>query len=164
MAPILKATFVNLGVQGQLLSIMVANAATEVDPLFTTGAVAFILGGTNDLLNNGGTATTIYNDLVTWATGRRSAGFKVIVGTLPDSTLYSGAQQTERANLRASILADTTHFDGVADFGGDVNVGVTGSAANTTYFNVDGLHPNDLGAAIEAGIARLALWKVSPGN
>lgn len=138
--------------ESQFPTLIAREASTIVKP-----NIYFILAGTNDATALA-TAAQIYAHYQSLAATARAAGFKVIVCTLTDRT--DGAKpagfDTLRATLNASILADTTSFDGVADFGGNATMGANGASANTTYFT-GGLHPTAAGDTILAGIAKTAI-------
>lgn len=73
----------------------------------------------------------------------------VVVGTIPDRT---GRSPSVTAAYNTLIRGLTV--DGLADYAANVHIGGAGAAADTTYFNVDGIHPNDTGHGIMLGIGQ----------
>jgi lysophospholipase L1-like esterase len=139
-------TITNLGIGGQTMTSMVANAAANVDPLFVAGEpnVVIVWGGSNDIAG-GATATTVYNQYVTYCTARRAKGFKCIVATMIDRPSFA----TQKNALNALLLGDATHFDGVVNYTG-TPLGCDGCSTNTTYF-LDTIHPTQFSIATIEG-------------
>ena len=70
---------------------LIPNAPTQVDvcyhSIYGLRNIAVLSAGHNDLRYNGSrTADDVYTDIETWCTGRRAAGFKVIICTLAPAT------------------------------------------------------------------------------
>lgn len=131
----------NVAVPGETIATMLANAPANVDVFYTATKknMVFIWGGTNDI-EFGATALATYNNLVAYAQGRRALGFKVITATMLSRIGFD----TQKNSYNALILADSTNFDLKVDFTG-TPLGCDGCYANTTWFNVDGVHPNNAG-------------------
>lgn len=138
----------NIGASGEDLATMLANAPSSVDALYVPGVlnVVVIWGGTNDLCNhaNGSPNLTLAN-LQKYCLGRRVAGFKTIVvpmcsrigiqapgGVTNDfnKNWYNSLINANYANF-ADVLVQLPAFL--------IN---DGAYADTTYFQVDGIHPN----------------------
>lgn len=133
--------FINLGVSGETLATMLANAPTAVDPLYTHGVkdLVVIWGGTNDL-DDGSTVASVYANLTSYVAARHAVGWKVIVPTM----LSRIGLDTQKNAFNALILANSAGADGIADFTG-TPLGCDGCYANTTWFQSDGVHPTALG-------------------
>ena len=150
----------DVAVGGQTTSDMLADAATQVDRLCSSGYprnVVVCLTGTIDRPADGNAARQA--KLQSYCQGRRAAGFKVIVITLPSHNQedYPGATRAEfndwiRANYRSFA-------DGLADAGADPRIGAPGAFADPVYFP-DGLHLNDAGYAVVAEIVKQAFDRV----
>lgn len=158
---IIGAKVHKFGVAGQNVALMLADAATQIDPLVdpTRLNVLCLLGGTNDLNNGAASAETVYTRIVTYCQARRAAGFKVIVGTvLPRDPAGSGeAFEADRQSVNTSIRANWATFaDALADVGADILIGSVGAFSNMAYF-ADGTHPTSLGCEIIASYYRAAL-------
>lgn len=129
----------NLGVPGETLTTMIANAPANVYPKLISKQknIVVLEGGENDLVG-GQTPTQVYNSMVTYCTNLKAAvtGAKCLVWTV----LSRVGLDTQKNSVNALILADTTHFDGVVNFTG-TPLGVDGGYANTTYFQSDQIHP-----------------------
>lgn len=134
----------NVAVEGRQIPAMTTAATTTVDPLFTTAPdtknIVAILGGTNDCMG-GIPVATIWTRLQTYASARRSAGFKVIGMTLPSLRNFEGCRNGANALIRAGWVGV---FDALVDLGADATIGIDGACDNTTYFLVDGVHPTRL--------------------
>ena len=149
-----------MAVGGQSTSEMLVDAATQVDRLYSAGYprnVVVCLTGTIDRPAEGNAARQA--TLRSYCQGRRAAGFKVIVVTLPSYAQedYPGAARAEfndwiRVNYRSFA-------DGLADAGADSRIGAQGTFADLAYFP-DGLHLNDAGYAVIAEIVKQALERV----
>ena len=139
----------------------VAPATIRTHPRAHQALITFLVmcGGTQDVLEND-TAATIYADMVAYANAARVAGFEPIVATtVPPSTTFSGPQETQRAAANVLILADASNaFDGVAD----VTVAPLNNPADTTYWNVDGIHWNETGCGLVADIVRAVIEGLIP--
>lgn len=167
----------NLGVGGQTISSMTANAPAKVDPRFanrdSTKWTVVFWGGANDL-NTGSDATTIYNRIKTYCQARKNAGEKVLFMTmLPFG--FDPAKEVIRSAVNVLLRADfatPTAFSGIysgaawadymMDIGADATIGVAGSQSNTTYYQTDGVHMTDTGYGVVAGYAKNALTFIFP--
>jgi lysophospholipase L1-like esterase len=86
-----------------------------------------------------------------------SPGLKIVLATvLPQTT--SGFN-TFRDTVNASIHADNSYYDALADFAANATMGCDSCAASSTYFS-DGEHPTAAGHAILGPIARAAIQSV----
>jgi hypothetical protein len=121
--------------------------------------IAVVWEGRNDVVVNGASAATAHANLVGLAQALRSAGYtKVVMGTvLPSNTL----DNTLRATLNASIRANTTDWDAVADVASDSTMGADGANSNATNY-VDGIHGTAAGNAILAPYFRAAIDGLLP--
>lgn len=138
----------NLGVSGETLTTMIANAPQAVDTKFQAGNknIVFIEGGQNDFIA-GQTATQVYNSFVTYCSARRAVGWKCVPWTMISSQTVP---TTFRNSVNALLLADTTNFDGHVDLTGTV-LGCDLCWQDTTWFQSDGVHPTQLGiSTVEA--------------
>jgi lysophospholipase L1-like esterase len=141
----------NFARSGWQVSEMITDAATRVDTQIGTGRNILVLwGGVNDAAA-GASATTIYTRIKAYCDARRAAGWdKIIVCTEIDA--QSAALQavswhsTIYPALNIALRAGYTDFaDYLVDLGADSRLQ---DATDTTYFNVDLLHPNDTGYAV----------------
>lgn len=135
----------NVAVSGQTLVIAGPAAATNVDPLFITGAqnICSVWLGTNDIASNGTTPAATYALLTSYIAARHAKGFKVITATMLSRTGF----ETQKNAYNALILANTAGADAVVDFTGTV-LGCDGCASNTTWFLAGGIHPNQQGVNV----------------
>ena len=95
---------------------------------------------------------------------RRAAGFaEIFLGTLVSSTGNAVANfdtayaQPFNALIKGAGWAAANGVTAIVDFAADANLGATGAAANTDYFNVDGVHPATAGEILMAEIFEAAL-------
>lgn len=132
----------NVAVSGQKLSVAGPAAATNVDPLFITGAqnICVVWLGTNDIEGNGTSPADTYTLLSSYIAARHAKGFKVITATM----LSRGGFETQKNAYNALILANTAGADAIVDFTGTV-LGCDGCSSNLTYFMAGALHPNQTG-------------------
>ena len=122
-------TVTNKGVGGQTTQQMEADAVTDIDPLINVSKRNILLAweARNDMIQNSLSVSDAYNNMVTYCTNRRAAGWEVIVGTiLPTWTAtYKGDStvtgynllNTEREAVNVLIRYNWASFaDGIVDF------------------------------------------------
>jgi lysophospholipase L1-like esterase len=156
-----QGTYYNVGVGGETIAAMLANGPTVVDPKFVTGAenVVVICGGTNDIFYSD---SDPYPNIVAYCQARKSAGWKVIVGTLgPRSDTgvpadYETKRQSVNTRIRANAISGGW-ADAIADFGADPTIGAAGVQTNAQYFAGDNVHLSVLGYRVRASIVLKAL-------
>lgn len=159
-------TYQNIGVSGQTVVQMSSDAATQVDPVYSstrTSNILSLLGGTNDLYF-GANGLTTYNNIVAYSQARRLAGFKVIVNTiLPRSN--SGTPltfETDRQTINTLIRSNWTTFaDGISDIASDSRIGDAGDETNTTYFSPDKVHLTNTGYGVIANYVVAAIRQIT---
>lgn len=160
-------TYTNKGVNSQKTTDMIADAATDIDPLYSADNAANILvvwEVTNHLkLSPGATATEAYDALVSYCQARKAVGWKVIVITvLPrenDSTF-----NTKRESVNAWIRENWRSFaDAIVDPGSDTRIGEFGDEANTSnYF--DTIHLTTAGQRMIAEGVQTAVLNIISGG
>lgn len=157
---------VNLGVPSVQTPVRNAAAPEAID--YKLGShrlrnVAVLWEITNQLKENApATSTQAIADYVTWCEGRRAAGYKVVAVTvLPREQVGLYADfETHRQEANAYIRANWTDFaDALADVAADNRIGDFGDSGDATYYD-DGIHLNDLGYSIVAGIVETAVRSV----
>ncbi|HUB83231.1 MAG TPA: GDSL-type esterase/lipase family protein [Bryobacteraceae bacterium] len=137
----------------------VSSRSTTIDSWFApiTGTkVLFLLVGANDM---GDGAAAFTANLKSYCLARKAAspGLKIVLATLLPQTV-SGFN-TFRDSVNASIHADNSYYDALADFAADATMGCDACAANAAYYP-DGEHPSAGGHAILGLIARTAIQSV----
>lgn len=154
-------TAYNVGVSGQTIVQMTADAVTQIDPLHSgvyTKNVVVCWEITNYLASIQN-PTTVYNAVVSYCQARRAAGWKVVVVTcLPRTSggLYAGFEadrQTVNTNIRTNWA---TFADALADVGDDATIGPALASDNTTYYS-DKLHLTSAGYLIVANLVGAAI-------
>lgn len=81
---------------------------------------------------------------------------KCLVGTM----LSRGSLDSNKNILNDFLRRHWPEFsDGLVDFAANPNLGADGASANTTYFNVDGIHLNTTGNSLVTGIAQQAILR-----
>jgi len=148
----------NDAVSGSGLAAVTSRSAT-IDSWFapiTGPKVLFLFLGAND---QGDGAATFVANLKAYCVARKSAsaGLKIVLATLLPQT--TSGFNTFRDTVNASIHADNSYYDALADFAGNATMGCDSCAASTTYFS-DGVHPTAAGHAILGPIARAAIQSV----
>ena len=138
-------------VSGRTVATMLANGATNIDPLIKIANNTLVIwGGIND--NGASTAQQIYDNLAAYCRARKAAGWnKVIVCTEIDST--AAGWTAKKNTLNGLIAADHSWADAVADLGADARLQ---NASDATYYT-DGTHLTAAGYAVVAGIVAAAL-------
>lgn len=149
----------NLGVGGQRIDTMLTNAATVVDPLYmATGvnkSVVVCWGGSNDLAVFGRSDTDVYNDIVSYCSGRQTTGFKVIVLTIMPRRDCTAGKETYRQSVNTSLRANwASYADALVDVAADSRLD---DFNDTTYFYTDKIHLVDAGYAVVASLINDAI-------
>lgn len=128
--------------------------------------IAVCWEGTNSLGNNKTIAQTKI-DIQAFCQKWRSAGFKVVTGTILDrNTNFSAGQtiagfQAAAADVNTWLRANYTTFaDALADPASDTLLGSAGAASNATYF-ADGTHPTQAGHTLIGGYFATAINSIS---
>lgn len=139
----------------QLVTDLVPEIPTTDCNYFNVNAnrnAAVLMAGTNDIVVASRTAAATHGALVQAARLLRGCGFKVFIGT----QLNRGGFSLEPYNALIRQYWPT-YADGLFDYASDPNLGCTGCSANTTYFNVDAIHPTAFGQTILQAIAQRGL-------
>lgn len=155
------------GISGQTTVEMLKDAYASVfnkSKTFLSKDVIFVWELTNDMAANSSNATTCYNNLVTYLQALKSylPTAKIVVATmLPRSAAsITNANRQNDANLtddttlngkiRNHLVADG-YCDAICDVASDATMGIYSNGVagvgekNTTYYNVDEIHPNTTG-------------------
>jgi len=148
----------NDAVSGSGIATVISRSAT-VDSWFAPIAgpkVLFLFLGAND---QGDGATAFVANVKAYCLARKAAspGLKIVLATLLPQT--TSGFNTFRDTVNASIHADNSYYDALADFAADPTMGCDSCAASTTYFS-DGEHPTAAGHAILGPIAKSAIQTV----
>jgi lysophospholipase L1-like esterase len=146
------AKWANLAASGETIVTILTETAT-VDALYnaTYGENwAVLLAGTNDI-GGADDAATIYANLGTWVSGRKAAGFKVAILTLPPVT---EAVKTNAVNTL--IRAGLAGADRLVDVAADVRLQDPADGVN---YQADHIHWSAAGAVIVADLVRAVLPK-----
>jgi hypothetical protein len=134
----------------------VTNFVLGLDRGSFTANVAIVCCGSDDILG-GRTAAQIITDLSALCSGLRSAGFKVIITTLPARDAESGyttANIATLASVNASIRSGySAYANALADWAADPRLS---DCTDTTYF-LDGRNTTDAGDGVKATIVKAAL-------
>ena len=156
--------WVNLGIGGQRLQEMLANAPAKVDPLFRPDLgqnVVVIWGGTNDMRHWAHTPETVYSRLRQYCLERRAAGYTVVVLTMLPRTdgAYPPNLEAYRQTLNRFIRATWPGFaDALVDVGTDRLIGLLGCEVDTSFYSPDRVHLNNTGLSVVAGRVGQTLW------
>jgi len=145
----LKSAQLNIGVGGQGLDTMLANAATKYPSRLDSTSCFHILGGINQL-RVGVSAATCWTSLSAIITYVQSLGVtKIFVGTVIDGSTLTAPQQTERATFNTTIRDNAAGMSyTVVDYDASTSLGTW---SGTDF--ADSLHPNDTGAQKMAVLA-----------
>lgn len=148
----------NYAVSGSTIAVM-NSRSTAVDSAIPSdlGSRNFYLAvliGANDLVSLG--SATYLTNLAAYIDARVAAGWKVVLCT----PLPNGASgfNTERASALPTMRGwEGGRVHAIIDFAADTTMGKDGDEANTTYYNVDQLHPTTAGQTHLAGVAATVL-------
>lgn len=104
-------------------------------------SIALLFAGTNDVAN-GFSPGGVVGYLITYANQAAKLGCTPMIATM----LSRSGQDTNKNTLN-NYIRQNAIMGGyiVADFASDPHLGCDGCSANTTYFNADGVHPNQTG-------------------
>jgi lysophospholipase L1-like esterase len=158
--------WVNLGIGGQKLSDMLANAPAKVDPLYQAKLgrnVVVIWGGTNDMRHWNHSPAAVYEHLRQYCLGRRTQGYTVVVMTLlpRTDTGYPESFESNRQQVNAMIRRGWTGFaDALVDVGSDPFIGLAGREIDPRFYSPDRVHLNNGGLAVVAGQVHKLLQRV----
>lgn len=162
-----KIRIVNLAVDGirvggTILPTMLNNT-TAVDAAVLPNAVNILMmgGGTNDICamaTEGRTTTDIYNDIISYITGRAGYDYFVWRPILPrtqPACSAVGAGTFEPARQAINPLMHTyasTHPNVfICECDTDPDIGLAGCSNDTDFYETDKVHLNPNGAAVMAG-------------
>jgi lysophospholipase L1-like esterase len=154
-----RARIINSAVSGSTSVTVASRYASSVTPYAKASnaerAYFALMIGTNDLrLLPSDSAATIYARIAALWAQAAAQGFDVIAFTVMPCVDITSGQETKRVDLNALIRAATgySHLIDTAN--------IFPSSADTTYFNIDGIHLN------EAGRERLAAYlaRIVEGN
>jgi hypothetical protein len=138
----ISSTITNVGVSGKTICQLVVDAPAKVDTLLvpstTNNNIVGIWAGTNDAAAGTSVADT-YACLEAYVNARRAAGWRVIVMQM----ISRVGQDVFKNAYNALISAGwTANAQGYVTF--SALLSADGAYANTTYFNVDQIHPQTL--------------------
>lgn len=131
-------------------TIALTSRAGDVDSILPPAADRagrkFVLAihiGTNDMMTI--SDTTFMTNLNAYIAARQAAGWKLCINTLlarNGQATYNTRRALANTSIRALASAGNI---AIADIAGNANIGDDADAANTTYFNGDGIHLNATG-------------------
>jgi hypothetical protein len=127
------------GVNGTGTPFILSEVPFDTDTLYHPGALRNTISywsGTNEV-PNAVNAPAIIARTRAFTSGRKALGYKVVVGTMISRTGNDLGKDAFNLQLRNAI---PLFADGVIDFSANVHFGADAANANTTYYNVDGIH------------------------
>lgn len=157
----------NIGVSGRTLggpTGIIANAPLEIYPLFhnTSKNILILWGGTNDNQTTTAGAQSLVDGLYKVATAAvNSVGgnqsFKCGIVTMLSRNLEDSSKDILNPLLRTQVPNWSPNIF-LIDMAADQRLGADGASSNTTYFQVDQVHPNTNSAQnIEAPVFSRAI-------
>lgn len=145
------------GLAGFGTPAIITDAQTTVFPMtknWLTKNIYFLWELTNDMQLGGATPTVAYNNLVDWCVQLRSAqpdAIIIVPTMLPRGTLLTRQNDadllddtTTNGKIRNHLVQDG-HADYLCDVAADLLMGQYLQNTDVTYYNADGIHPNDTG-------------------
>lgn len=123
----------------------------NLTPFYSTSRaknICLLAAGTNDLANGNGAAATIAAYFAA-CDANRALGAKVVACTiLPRSNAMIVSQGTfnaDRATVNAAIIANSSHYDALANVAAVATMGADGDSNNATNYQADLIHPTAIG-------------------
>jgi lysophospholipase L1-like esterase len=134
----------NDGLSGDTLATMVSQYAARIAPLYnaSTKNTLFMLGGTNDLGNDGKTDTDLKTSVQSYASQARATGYKSVIGTIPprSDSGWTGTMEGYRIAYNSWLLSNWRSFaDGIVDIAA---IPEAQDTTSTLYYQ-DKLHPTN---------------------
>lgn len=131
----------NESVGGMRTETMDDNAILVIGPYYDPAQLNILV--VNEIINDlrFTDATTAYNNLVSYCSGRRTQGWKVIVTTAHAVKVLDAYTDAKRLAVNTNVRTNWATFaDRLADVGADSLLGDAGDQTNTTYYQADELH------------------------
>lgn len=151
----------NRSVVGRSLAYWLENYATTITPDLAKYAgknIVIIEGGHNDY-NAGYTAAETAGRAIRLSRELRELGAQTVIVTL--ASCGPAPKDAWRVDFNNYIMAEWhQHFDDVADFHNDPDMGPLGTYVNATYFNPDQNHYTLAGYTKEAGFVQKAMDRI----
>lgn len=148
-------SYTNFAVSGQTIQMMLADATTQIDPYIgQTSGLLIAWGGTNDVMS-GADATTVYNGIVAYASGRKAAGYRVIVLTMIARGYFTPAMEQQRLQINTWLRQNWPNYAAaLVDVASDPRLS---NPTNQTYFAGDQTHLTYAGYSVVAALVGAAL-------
>lgn len=151
----------NVATPGETLSpTMILDAPRQVDAKFLSydcRNIAVLWAGTNDIyLDPGLDASNLHESIRNWCSGRRAAGFQVIVCTITPRSEFGTPRSFEENRQALNEMIRMHYFeyaDGLADIAKDPRIGDAGDELDTAYY-YDRVHMTKSGYSIVASIVK----------
>lgn len=160
-----SVTWANRGIPSQT-SAQMLSTVSDVDALISTNGSINILVvsiGANDLAT-GVSLATLQGNLQSYITGRRAAGYDVIitVGIPPHNTASNYTEANWNSyNDWLDVIANTG-ADANVDIRSNLNIGEWGDNTNATYYGADNVHMKDAGNLELANLVITAINSYTP--
>lgn len=135
-------TVINHGIESQKIQTMLANIQSQVGSRLGNAneTIVILLGGINDV-GTGRSAAEIQADWAAYGAWCRANNVKLYIGTM--TAVRDPHFNSVKAEANSWLRANWQYFaDKLIDFG---NNDALADAANLTFFDDDGVHPNETG-------------------
>jgi hypothetical protein len=128
----------NRAIPSELLSTMLTNAPTNIDPLLRANMtnICVIFGGTNDFALSGDSVATVEGHLSSYISARHSAGWKVVSVPMVDR----GGVTTQKNSYNSWMAGLPSSLDAFVAL--PMTLTADGQCTDLTYFQSDNIHPN----------------------
>lgn len=143
----------SIAVSGATTPARTAAIAADLAPLYSPNYamnVVTFFEAVNDFVTNGASVVTAQNNIIAYTAAARALGFKVAQCT-PTPTNNTGGQANVRVPLIAQWLRDNPSLSDFTLIDLAANASLS-NPSNLTFYQADGLHPTDAGAAVIAGL------------
>jgi lysophospholipase L1-like esterase len=147
----------NFGVSGQTTTNMLSDVTTQVDVWHNAirpREVVVCLAGSNDIFS-GGNAANLQTGISNYCSGRRLAGFDVLVCSILPRSGYNGTQEAIRVAVNSWVASNYASFaDGFVNLAADTRLD---DYTDATYYNADQTHLTTAGYGVVAELVEAVI-------
>ena len=143
----------NVAISGNTTGQRAAAFNTDVQPQFSTAYgrnIVTFFEVSNDVITNAATLNTAITNVQAYVTQARNSGWEVMLSTVPPTTTTTNSANIVIPQFNTWLRDNPTWSDfPIVEIANHASLS---NPANTTFYNVDGLHMTDAGYAVVAGL------------